>query len=154
MIDEILSLGLQHIELSHGMTVAQLPGLRRAFARDGFHCCGVHNYFPSPTEVMIDAPDAYEFTSHRPHERTRALEMTLRTLEFAAEFKAHYMVLHLGTVPLMPHRKWTGRLTRMLKEGRQLDPKYEKYKSKCVKKKGQVRRALLHPRARRPRNNR
>ena len=138
MIDEILSLGLKHIELSHGMTVAKFPGLRRAFDGGAFHCCGVHNYFPSPTEVMIDAPDAYEFTSHRPHERARALEMTLKSLEFAAEFKASYMVLHLGSVPLMPHRKWTGRLTRMLKEGRQLDPKYTKLKLKCVKKRNKT----------------
>ncbi|HJM63281.1 MAG: TIM barrel protein [Roseibacillus sp.] len=138
MIEEILSLGVNHIELSHGMTIAKLPGIRRAFEGGAFHCCGVHNYFPSPTEVIIDAPDAYEFTSHRPHDRTRALEMTFRSLEFAAEFKARYMVLHMGSVPLMPHRKWTGRLVQMLKEGRQLDPKYDKLKSKCVKKRSKT----------------
>ena len=138
MIEEILSLGVNHIELSHGMTIAKLPGIRRAFEGGAFHCCGVHNYFPSPTEVIIDAPDAYEFTSHRPHDRTRALEMTFRSLEFAAEFKARYMVLHMGSVPLMPHRKWTGRLVQMLKEGRQLDPKYDKLKLKCVKKRSKT----------------
>ncbi len=135
MIEEILDLGVEHIELSHGMTVAKLPGIRRAFEGGAFHCCGVHNYFPSPTEVMIDAPDAYEYTSHRSFDRNRAREMTLRSLELAAEFQADYIVLHMGSVPLMPHEKWTGKLTEMTKHGRQLDSAYTRRKLKCVKRR-------------------
>lgn len=138
MIEEILDLGVDQIELSHGMTIAKLPGIRRAFEGGAFQCCGVHNYFPSPTEVMIDAPDAYEFTSHREFERNRAMEMTLRSLEIAAEFRAHYMVLHMGSVPLMRHARWTGKLTQMTKEGRQSEKKYEKLKLKCVKKRSKT----------------
>ena len=88
MIEEIVGLGFNHIELSHGMTIAKLPGIRKAYARGLFTCSGVHNYFPSPVEVMIDAPDAYEYTSHRPFDRQRAMDMTFKTLEIAAEFKA------------------------------------------------------------------
>jgi sugar phosphate isomerase/epimerase len=135
MIEEILELGFDTIELSHGMTVAKLPGIRKAFEAGSFRCSGVHNYFPSPTEVMIDAPDAYEFTSHRPHQRNRAMEMTLRTLEIAAEFKADYLVLHMGSVPLMPHKKWTGRLTELAKNGEMLSDEYAAWKVKCVKKR-------------------
>ena len=57
MIDEILALGFRHIELSHGMTITKLPGIRKAFQAGKFTCSGVHNFFPSPVEVMIDAPD-------------------------------------------------------------------------------------------------
>ena len=135
MVEEILELGFDTLELSHGMTVAKLPGIRKAFEAGTFRCSGVHNFFPSPTEVMIDAPDAYEFTSHRPHQRNRAMEMTLRTLEIAAEFKAEYLVLHMGSVPLMPHKKWTGRLTEMAKAGRILSAEYAAWKVKCVKKR-------------------
>ena len=78
MIDEIIDLGFTNIELSHGMTVAKLPGIRKAYAAGKFTCSGVHNYFPSPVEVMIDAPDAYEFTSHRPFDRQRAMERFVR----------------------------------------------------------------------------
>lgn len=135
MIEEILDLGVDAIELSHGMTVTKLPGIRKAYAGGAFRCSGVHNYFPSPTEVMIDAPDAYEFTSHRPFDRKRAMDMTIRSLEIAAEFEAEYLVLHMGSVPLMPHEKWTGRLTQMVKDGRQLDKSYTKLKLKCVRKR-------------------
>ena len=68
---------------------------------------------------MIDAPDAYEFTSHRPLDRQRAMDMTLRTLELAAEFGARYLVLHMGSVPMNP-KKWTKPLTAMVAAGRQL----------------------------------
>jgi len=135
MIDEILALGIDTIELSHGMTVAKLPGIRKAYAAGKFRCSGVHNYFPSPTEVIIDAPDAYEFTSHRPSERKRAREMTLRTLELAAEFSARYVVLHMGSVPLMPHKKWTGQLTRMLADGEEGSGEFTTLKIKTVKKR-------------------
>jgi sugar phosphate isomerase/epimerase len=135
MVDEILEMGFDHLELSHGMTIAKLPGIQRAFQNKKFTCVGVHNYFPSPTEVMIDAPDAYEFSSYRSHERERAMAMTLKTLEIAAEFEASYLVLHMGSVPQMPHKKWTGRLTDLVKEGRQNDSAYVKHKLKCVKKR-------------------
>lgn len=143
MIEEIVDLGFTHIELSHGMTVTKVPGIRQAFKRGLFSCAGVHNYFPSPVEVMIDAPDAYEYTSHRPYDRQRAMDMTLRTLDLAAEFKAHYMVLHMGSVPLDP-RKGTKRLTTMVGEGRQTDPDYVKAKLDFVRKREKIGPLYYH----------
>jgi sugar phosphate isomerase/epimerase len=137
MIGEIVALGFSNIELSHGMTVAKLPGIRKAYADGLFTCSGVHNYFPSPVEVMIDAPDAYEYTSHRPFERQRAMDMTFRTLDIAAEFKAHYLVLHMGSVPL-PTKKWTKPLTAMVAAGEQNTPAYVKEKIAFVKKREKI----------------
>jgi len=143
MIEEIVELGFHNIELSHGMTVAKIPGIRKAYERGLFTCSGVHNYFPSPVEVMIDAPDAYEYTSHRPFDRQRAMEMTFKSLELAAEFKAHYLVLHMGSVPLDP-RKWTKRLTAQVSEGRQNDPDYVKAKIDFVKKREKIGPLYFH----------
>jgi sugar phosphate isomerase/epimerase len=137
MIDEILALGFRHVELSHGMTVTKLPGLRKAFQDGRFTCVGIHNFFPSPVEVLIDAPDAFQFTSHRPSERRRALEMSKRTLELAIEFRARYLVLHMGSVPMAP-AKWTRRLTALLRDGRQLDPAYAKHKVAFVRKREKI----------------
>jgi sugar phosphate isomerase/epimerase len=134
MIQEILDLGFPNIELSHGMTVAKIPGIRKAFEAGMFTCSGVHNYFPSPVEVMIDAPDAYEYTSHRPFDRKRAMEMTLKSLELAAEFKAQYLVLHMGSAP-MNSAKFTKPLTKMVAAGKQREPAYIKAKIKFIKKR-------------------
>ena len=135
MIDEILDLGFSTLELSHGMTVTKLPGIQRAFDAGKFTCVGVHNYFPSPTEVMIDAPDAYEFSSDNPTERNRAFKETMKTLEMAERFQAKYVVLHMGSVPTMPHKKWTGALTNRLAAGEQLTDQYADDKLECVKKR-------------------
>ncbi len=137
LIDEILELGFNTMELSHGMTISKLPGIQKAYKEGKFRCSGVHNYFPSPVEVMIDAPDAYEFSSHRAYDRQRAMEMTLKTLEVAAEFNAGYIVMHMGSVP-MPSKKWTKRLTAMVKEGQQLTPEYAKAKIAFVKKREKI----------------
>lgn len=137
MIDEILDLGIDHLELSHGMTVAKLPGIQKAFDDGRFTCVGVHNYFPSPVEVMIDAPDAYEFTSHRAADRQRAMDMTRRTLELAAAFKARYLVLHMGSVPLDP-KKWTKRLTNMLDDGLGDTPKFGKARVDFVREREKI----------------
>lgn len=143
MIEEIVDLGFANIELSHGMTVAKLPGIRKAYQRGLFTCSGVHNYFPAPVEVMIDAPDAYEFTSHRPFDRQRAMDMSLRTLEIAAEFKAHYLVLHMGSVPLKS-KDWTKPLTRTVADGGQRDPAYVKQKIAFVRKREKVGPLYYH----------
>lgn len=137
MIAEILDLGFRNIELSHGMTVAKLPGIRKAFQQGGFVCAGVHNYFPSPVEVMIDAPDAYEFTSHRPADRQRAMDMTLKTLDIASEFGARYLVLHMGSVPLRP-AKWTRPLTEMARDGLSHTAEYARAKLNFVRKREKI----------------
>jgi sugar phosphate isomerase/epimerase len=137
MIEEIVRLGFTHIELSHGMTIAKFPGIRKAYARGLFTCSGIHNYFPSPVEVMIDAPDAYEFTSHRPADRQRAMDMTLRSLEVAAEFKAGYLVLHMGSVPMNP-KKFTKALTAQVADGQQRSPGYIQAKLDFVKKREKI----------------
>jgi len=143
MIEEIVELGFSHIELSHGMTVAKLPGIRKAFQRGLFTCAGVHNFFPAPVEVMIDAPDAYEFTSHRPFDRQRAMDLTLRTLEVAAEFGASYLVLHMGSVPMNP-RKWSHALTTMAAAGRAHHPDFIKTKIAMVKKREKIAPLYYH----------
>jgi sugar phosphate isomerase/epimerase len=137
MIDEILELGFNHIELSHGMTIAKLPGIQKAFDAKKFTCSGVHNYFPAPVEVMIDAPDAYEFTSHRSWDCKRAMNMTIQTLELAAKMKANYLVLHMGSVP-MSVAKYTKRLTAMVANGKMRDPEFTKAKVKFIKKREKI----------------
>ncbi len=145
MIDEIIELGFSNIELSHDMTIAKLPGIQKAYRAGKFTCSGVHNFFPSPVEVMIDAPDAYEYTSHRPFERKRAMDMTLKTLELAAEFNAGYVVLHMGSTPLNP-KKFTAPLTKLVTEGRQHEPDFIKQKINFIKKREKLS-ALYYQRA-------
>ena len=132
VIDEILQMGFDTVEVSHGLKVSLIPGIQQAYLDGRIKISGLHNFCPSPVEVMIDAPDCYEFTSHRPYERKRALDLTLRTLETAAEFKARYVVLHMGSVPM---KRLSPDLERMLKEGEGDSRKFVKQKLKLLKKR-------------------
>jgi len=137
VIDEILELGFKNIEISHGTTISRLPGIQRAFDAGKFTCSGVHNYFPAPLEVLIDAPDAYQFTDKDPYKRKRAMDLTLKTLEVAASFNAKYVVLHMGSVP-MRHHKWSQKLTEWAKDDLQDDAKFQKFKAKLIKKRAKI----------------
>ncbi len=143
MIDEIVGMGFDTVEVSHGLNVSLIPGIQQAYLDGRVKVSGVHNFCPSPVEVMIDAPDCYEFTSHRPYERKRALDLTFKTLETAASFGASYVVLHMGSVPM---RRISPELEGMLDAGEGDGRKYVKAKIKLVKKREKLA-PLYHQRA-------
>ncbi len=134
LIDEILEMGFSNIELSHGMTVSKYPGIKRAFEQNKFNCCGVHNYFPAPLEVLIDAPDAFEFTSDDSYKRNKSMRLAKESLESAAEFGADYLVLHMGSVP-MRHDKWSVPLTELAAEHAKQGKKFTKHLEKFIAKR-------------------
>jgi sugar phosphate isomerase/epimerase len=98
IVSEILGMGFDTIELGHGLSVSQLHGIREAHAKGGFGVISVHNFCPMPVEIPVDNPDCYEFTSHRPQERDRAIKLTRQTMQTASEFGACFVVLHLGRI--------------------------------------------------------
>ncbi len=110
MLDEIAALGVRDIELSHGVRISQLQGILRRLGQGGLRVASVHNFCPPPVEVVVDNPDALEFTDPSPARRQRAVRLTRETIDFAATVKAPAVVLHLGSAhvpaietPLLPH---------------------------------------------------
>ena len=132
MLEEIQELGFSHIELSHGISVALLPGIQQKVNRQEVNISGVHNYFPAPIDLFNDAPDRYEFTSYKEEERVRALKLSLNSLEQAAELGASYLVLHLGTAMALPRAKCTQPLTKLVQTGQANSPLYAETKAKIV----------------------
>ena len=145
-MDEIVAMGFECIEMSHGLKVSLLPGIRKAFDSGRVKVSGLHNFCPSPVELMIDAPDAYEFTSHRPHDRERAMALTLKTIEFAAQFRACYVVLHLGSVPM---RRMTSELEGLAEGGELNSRRFIRRKLKLVETRERLAGYIFPGRARR-----
>lgn len=98
MISEIINLGFRHIELSHGLRVSHLDGILAARKTEDFEISSVHNFLPMPVEIMTDAPDCYEFTSHRKQDRERAVRLTRQTIDWAARLGAPFVVVHCGQI--------------------------------------------------------
>jgi len=137
---EARRLGFEYIELSHGLKISHLPGLFKAVKHKVVKVSSVHNFCPSPVEVMMDAPDAYEFTSHRRTDRSRALNLTEKTIETAARVGAPRVIIHLGSVPLRDH---TDKLEALTRAGRIYSREYTAAKLDFVSKREKASRFYL-----------
>lgn len=133
--DEIRELGFEYIEASHGLSVSKITGIMKAVDEKRIRVAGVHNFCPSPIEVLADAPDAYQFTSHRPTDRERARRLTQETLMMAARLGAKYVVLHMGSVSLMKGKTASRELERMVRNGLRDTRKYAELKGKWVRRR-------------------
>ncbi len=126
---ETRAVGFEFIEISHGTQVTLLPGLFQSKDAGIIRVSSVHNFCPSPVEVLIDAPDAYEFTSHRQFDRERALNLTRQSIQTAVRVGADRVVLHLGSVPM---RSRTAQLEEMVHAGKIYSREYVDLKLKLV----------------------
>lgn len=135
MVDEILAMGFDRIELSHGTSVSLLPGIAQRVKEKAVTIVGLHNFFPAPLDVSGDSPDAFQFTSHRPQERQRAIDLTKKTIDHAATFGASYVVLHMGSVPLCSSKKGTKLLESNARNGFLSSKEYADIKGNAVRER-------------------
>ncbi len=142
MIEEILDLGFNTVELGHGTRVSLLAGIQRLFDAGRFRVSSLHNFCPLPVEVTTGNPDCYEFTSHRPAERERAVKLTRQTIDCAVRLGATYVVLHLGRVHTM--RVCTRPLIALAKEGRRYSKEAIQLKIAAVREREASAPAYLH----------
>ncbi len=126
---EARELGFEYIEVSHGTKITQLPGLLDAVNAGEIKISSLHNFCPAPVEVMIDAPDAFEFTSPRAWERERAISLTKKTIEMATRFRTDLVVIHIGSVPM---KSITQELEQIVSEGGLYSRKFTELKLKLV----------------------
>lgn len=128
-LEEVHRLGFEYIELSHGLNVTLLPGIIEQVDQGNIKVSSVHNFCPSPVEVQIDAPDAFEFTSDYAEDRERAIKLTSRTIELAARVQAPRVVIHLGNVGIP---KFTEKLEELTLAGKIYSREYIKHKLEFV----------------------
>lgn len=129
---EARELGFEWIEISHGTKISLLPGLLDAVAKNEIRVSSLHNFCPAPVEVLMDAPDAFEFAANQVSVRHRALSLTRKTIEMAERFGADRVVLHLGSVEM---RSITAELEQMAREGRLYSRGYSDLKLRLVEQR-------------------
>jgi sugar phosphate isomerase/epimerase len=140
IVDDALRLGFEYIELSHGLKVTHLPDIIKRVNQGEIKISSIHNFCPSPVEVMMDAPDVYEYTSLQSAERERALDLTKRTLETAARLGADRVVIHLGCVRMRPY---TNRLEDLVDQGKIYSREYNHLKLEFVANRAKLAQRYL-----------
>ncbi len=117
MCQEIVDLGFDHIEISHGITLTLIPGILKAVDEGLVKATGVHNFCPAPIEIKGDSPDVFQFTSFREWERRRAMSLSKDTIDFCHRVRAKYLVLHMGRVHLLKDGSRSRSLERLARAG-------------------------------------
>lgn len=132
MLREIKALGVDLMELGHGIRISLMPGIQKMFDAGEVRFSSLHNYCPLPVEIMRASPDCYEFSAFDKKERNRAVKQTLQTIDFAARLEAPFVVLHCGSVSMNPV---TDELIALANDGQLLSRKYVAHKLDAVKKR-------------------
>lgn len=135
IVRQILDLGVDTIELGHGLKAPVVHEILSARKTLKFKVSSLHNFCPLPPEVMIDAPDCYEYTSHRQSDRERAVRLTLQTIDMAERFEAPNVVIHSGSIRAL---KVSGKLRDLIADGKHLSKDYARAKVDAVKKREEM----------------
>lgn len=143
MLQEMAGLGFEWVELSHGIRITLVPGILRALEAGAVRVASCHNFCPLPTGVTHAAPNLYVPSSRDARERDQWLRHSKRSVDFARQFGARKLVLHLGHVEFF----WSnpGRKLAALAAGRSV----EELRDNAAYQK-QLARALRKLRGRQP----
>jgi len=98
MIREMVDLGFEWVELSHGIRITLVPGILKAVEEGIVKISSTHNFCPLPPGITHPAPNLYTPSSPDPREHQQWLRHTRRSLEFSRQVGARYMVTHMGNV--------------------------------------------------------
>jgi len=129
MLREIVDLGFNRAELSHGIRISLMPGIQQMYDAGRIKFTSLHNFCPLPVEVFGASPDCYQFSSAYPKERERAVKQTFQTIDFAERLGAPFVVMHLGEVVMKPV---TDPLIKLAKNGKLLSRQYVRRKIRAV----------------------
>ena len=102
IIQAILDLGVEGVELEYRITAPMLKEILPLLKREGVSVTSLHNFFPLPEGLPKEkaSGDVFSLSSPDGEERALAVKYTLRTMEWAEEFGARAVVLHLGKIPM------------------------------------------------------
>lgn len=101
LLDQLLALGFSRVELNYQVKKEWLPGIEKYVAEGRIQISSVHNVFPKVTDerfntdsLMLGYPDE--------DLRSRAVELSKGSIEWAVKLGAKAVVFHPTEVPLAP----------------------------------------------------
>ncbi|MDF2922330.1 MAG: xylose isomerase [Paenibacillaceae bacterium] len=98
MIEEIRSLGFRRVELNYNVTQAHLDTIEPMIERGEIGISSVHNVFPFIADKDYDT-DSVLLGFEERDKRKRAVELLIRSMEYADRYGAEAVVVHPGEVP-------------------------------------------------------
>ena len=93
---------ITRIELEYRISEVLFRQIREALKRSDLKVASVHNYFPIPTILPHSkgGGDLFLLSHVDKDERQKAIQMTIRSMEYASDLGANVVVLHCGYVDM------------------------------------------------------
>lgn len=98
LMEEILNLGFRKVELNYHITEEALRTIVPMITGGEIKVVSVHNVFPAIADSRFDT-DSRFLGYEEESSRRRAVELTVRSAEFAARLGAAAVVVHPGIIP-------------------------------------------------------
>lgn len=139
LIEEILELGLDHIEIGYDFTVDLLEGVERHCADGSIKVDSIHNFAPVPMGVPFGHPELFSLVSLDPTQQAAAIRHTIRTADLAVQLGAKFVVVHAGNVSM---RQQTRRLLALWQDEGPHSRAYDRTRIKAITRR--EKRASKH----------
>lgn len=97
MLREMVDLGFEYVELSHGIRLSLVPGILKAFDEGWVKASSIHNFCPLPPGVTRPAPNVFQPSGPSKVEMSMWMRHSLNTLQFANRIAAKRVVVHSGS---------------------------------------------------------
>jgi len=101
IVNDILGLGLKGVELEYRITDSIYQQMKSQLKRE-LTVLSIHNFFPKPEGLTVKkgSGDLFLLSSIDREERSKAVEYTIRTMDYADDLEVRAVVLHLGRVDM------------------------------------------------------
>ena len=129
LLEEILGLGLDHVELGYDLPRDFMAGVKKMVAAGAVTVDTVHNFCPVPTVSPVGNPDLYSLASIDIRGRSLAVKYTSETARFAADVGAKVVVSHCGRISLAPG---THELCMFMRGGHAFDADFETRRQRII----------------------
>ena len=129
LIEEVIDLGIDQVELGYNLRPELVPGLKKMVSEKAINIMSVHNFCPVPVAAPAGHPELYTLASSNENTREAAIYHTTKTIRFAADMGAKFVVLHCGNVEM---KNYTKKLLKLYENGKRFSNLYEKTKFELV----------------------
>ena len=125
LVEEVINLGFSQIELGYDLRSELVPGVKKMVNERAIKITSVHNFCPVPAIAPKGHPELYTLTSSCKETREAAILYTAKTIRFAAELGAKFVVIHCGNVEM---KNYTKKLIKLYENGKRFSNLYERTK--------------------------
>ncbi|WP_019535990.1 sugar phosphate isomerase/epimerase family protein [Paenibacillus ginsengihumi] len=132
MVEEIKELGFRYVELNYNVHDGLLQTIEPMIERGAIGISSVHNVFPYVDDPDYDT-DSVMLGFDDAGKRRRAVELLIRSMEYAHRYGAQAVVVHPGEVPF--ERNIDAELKKIYRERGKDSPEYRKLWSEMLERR-------------------